>query len=479
MKSLDALEKIAKQLDPNREERRHIRTLIIQHTEKFLEKLPNGKAYSNPDKSNTLWDEDFLEEGSDPSQVVRLTSHQIDHDGINAASGFDMAYVPGGGVYTSALADYWSDITNLYSGVFFANPGAVRLENQVISWLSSLVSYPKTACGNLTSGGSIANLTAIITAREVTQLKAKDHVNCIIYLGKQTHHCVTKALKMAGLGEVILRYIELDSGYRMIPAQLEKQIKQDQLNGCIPWMIVASAGTTDTGAVDPLEAIGSIALKNKIWYHVDAAYGGFFLLTSTGKKLLKGIEAADSIVLDPHKSLFLPYGSGVILIKNGADMKKTFSDTAAYFQDFEINDMNVSPADLSIELTRPFRGLRMWLPLKIHGIAPFRAALNEKLILSKYFYEQILACGFQSSGPPQLTITTFWYPMDGGKNNDFNKELIQNIQQEGQIFLSSTMIENRFVIRLCVLVFRTHKREIDIAIKNIVQHKDQLLETWQ
>ena len=152
MKSLDALEKIAKQLDPNREERRHIRTLIIQHTEKFLEKLPNGKAYSNPDKSNTLWDEDFLEEGSDPSQVVRLTSHQIDHDGINAASGFDMAYVPGGGVYTSALADYWSDITNLYSGVFFANPGAVRLENQVISWLSSLVSYPKTACGNLTSG---------------------------------------------------------------------------------------------------------------------------------------------------------------------------------------------------------------------------------------------------------------------------------------------------------------------------------------
>ena len=140
---------------------------------------------------------------------------------------------------------------------------------------------------------------------------------------------------------------------------LSKTNLQDQLNGCIPWMIVASAGTTDTGAIDPLEAIGSIALKNKIWSHVDAAYGGFFLLTSTGKKLLKGIEAADSIVLDPHKSLFLPYGSGVILIKNGADMKKTFSDTAAYFQDFETNDMNVSPADLSIELTRPFRGLRM------------------------------------------------------------------------------------------------------------------------
>ena len=479
MKSLDALENIAKQLDPNKEERQRIRTLIVQHTEKFLEELPNGKAYSNPDKSNTSWDEVFLEEGSDPSEVVRHTSHQIDHDGINAASGFDMGYVPGGGVYTSALADYWSDITNLYSGVFFANPGAVRLENKVISWLSSLVGYPKTAFGNLTSGGSIANLTAIITAREVTKLTAKDHTHCVIYLGKQIHHCVTKALKMAGLGEVILRYIELDSEFRMIPDQLERQIKQDQLNGCVPWMIVASAGTTDTGAIDPLEAIGYIALKNKIWYHIDAAYGGFFLLTSTGKKLLKGIETADSIVLDPHKSLFLPYGSGVILIKNGTDMKKTFSDTAAYFQDFETNDINVSPADLSIELTRPFRGLRIWLPLKIHGLAPFRAALNEKLILSKYFYEQILACGFQSSGPPQLTINTFLYPLDGGENNDFNKELIQSIQQEGRIFLSSTMIENRFVIRLCVLVFRTHKREIDIAIKNIVQHKDQLLKTWE
>ena len=479
MKSLAALESIAKQLDPNKEERKHIRTLIIQHTERFLEELPNGKAYSNLSEKNTPWIENFLEEGADPAEVVRNTAHQIDHDGINAASGFDLGYVPGGGVYTSALADYWSDITNLYSGVFFANPGAVRLENQVISWLSSLVGYPKTACGNLTSGGSIANLTAIITAREVTQLKAKDHVRCVIYLGKQTHHCVNKALKMAGLGEVILRYVELDSGYRMIPDQLEKKIRQDQLNGYVPWMIVASAGTTDTGAVDPLEAIGSIALKNKIWYHLDAAYGGFFLLTSKGKKLLKGIETADSIVLDPHKSLFLPYGSGVVLIKNGTHMKRTFSDTAAYFQDFENNDMNESPADLSIELTRPFRGLRMWLPLKIHGLAPFRAALNEKLILSTYFYKQILAHGFQSSGPPQLTITTFWYPMNNREDNAFNKRLIQNIQQEGQIFLSSTMIENRFVIRLCVLVFRTHKREIDIAITNIIQHKDQLLHDWQ
>ena len=167
------------------------------------------------------------------------------------------------------------------------------------------------------------------------------------------------------------------------------------------------------------------------------------------------------------------------MIKNGTHMKRTFSDTAAYFQDFENNDMNESPADLSIELTRPFRGLRMWLPLKIHGLAPFRAALNEKLILSTYFYKQILAHGFQSSGPPQLTITTFWYPMNNRGDNAFNKRLIQNIQQEGQIFLSSTMIENRFVIRLCVLVFRTHKREIDIAIKNIVQHKDQLLKTWE
>tara|TARA_B110000027_G_scaffold114810_1_gene124620 strand:+ start:830 stop:2269 length:1440 start_codon:yes stop_codon:yes gene_type:complete len=479
MKSLAALESIAKQLDPNKEERKHIRTLIIQHTERFLEELPNGKAYSNLSEKNTPWIENFLEEGADPAEVVRNTAHQIDHDGINAASGFDLGYVPGGGVYTSALADYWSDITNLYSGIFFANPGAVRLENQVISWLSSLVGYPKTACGNLTSGGSIANLTAIITAREVTQLKAKDHVRCVIYLGKQTHHCVNKALKMAGLGEVILRYVELDSGYRMIPDQLEKKIRQDQLNGYVPWMIVASAGTTDTGAVDPLEAIGSIALKNKIWYHLDAAYGGFFLLTSKGKKLLKGIETADSIVLDPHKSLFLPYGSGVVLIKNGTHMKRTFSDTAAYFQDFENNDMNESPADLSIELTRPFRGLRMWLPLKIHGLAPFRAALNEKLILSTYFYKQILAHGFQSSGPPQLTITTFWYPMNNREDNAFNKRLIQNIQQEGQIFLSSTMIENRFVIRLCVLVFRTHKREIDIAITNIIQHKDQLLHDWQ
>ena len=261
-----------------------------------------------------------------------------------------------------------------------------------------------------------------------------------------------------------------------MPLILEKQIQIDEEMGFIPWMIVASAGTTDTGAVDPLRMIGELAQRKNIWYHIDAAYGGFFLLTQTGKKLLEGIELSDSVVMDPHKSLFMPYGSGVVIIKNGNSMKEAFSDTAHYFQDFEPNELDFSPADLSIELTKPFRGLRMWLPLKIHGLAPFRAALDEKLILAQYFYTQIKAKGFETSNPPQLTITTFRFKF-GRDENKLNKALIKSIQEEGKIYLSSTTLKGIFVIRLCILVFRTHKREVDIAIEVIEKHKNRLIKT--
>ncbi|NQW26462.1 MAG: aminotransferase class V-fold PLP-dependent enzyme [Flammeovirgaceae bacterium] len=476
MKQLEKLARIAKQLEPNTQQRLLIRDAVVQHTEKFLNSLYTRTAYAALNKSESLLNENFDEEGENVHSIISKVSTQIELDGINAASGFDMGYVPGGGVYSASLGDYWADITNLYAGIFYANPGAVRLENKLILWMAELVGYPSTACGNLTSGGSIANLTAIITARESRQLKAQDIAKYTIYLGEQTHHCVSKALKMAGLGEMLIRYIGIDAESKMMPLILEKQIQIDEEMGFIPWMIVASAGTTDTGAVDPLRMIGELAQRKNIWYHIDAAYGGFFLLTQTGKKLLEGIELSDSVVMDPHKSLFMPYGSGVVIIKNGNSMKEAFSDTAHYFQDFEPNELDFSPADLSIELTKPFRGLRMWLPLKIHGLAPFRAALDEKLILAQYFYTQIKAKGFETSNPPQLTITTFRFKF-GRDENKLNKALIKSIQEEGKIYLSSTTLKGIFVIRLCILVFRTHKREVDIAIEVIEKHKNRLIKT--
>ena len=170
-----------------------------------------------------------------------------------------MGYIPGGGLYPSALGDYIASVHNRYAGVFFTAPGAVRLENMLIRWLCSLMGYPDTASGNLTSGGSIANLVAIVTAREARQIKARDVERLVIYLSEQAHHSIQKAIRIAGLGEAQLRYIPLDEGLRLSVPDLEKAIRVDQQKGLRPFFINASFGTTNTGAIDPIQPIARLA----------------------------------------------------------------------------------------------------------------------------------------------------------------------------------------------------------------------------
>lgn len=471
------LEAIAKQLEPTPSEREHYRTHIINYTEQFLDKNENEGAYENsPHKSTSLSFENFGEEPIEIEQVIEKLPTQLDHDGINPASGYHLGYVPGGGLYTSSLGDYWTDITNRYAGVYFANPGAVRIENRLIRWMTELMGYPKTALGNLASGGSIANLIAVVTAREHHEIGPEQIKDAVIYLSPQSHHCILKALKIAGLAHAKIRYVDLDDKYRMVPERLTELILADLKSGLNPFLIVGSAGTTDTGAIDPLEDLAAIAQEHNIWYHVDGAYGAFFQLTEEGKRKLKGIELSDSLVLDPHKGLFLPYGLGVVLIREGDVMKKAFSQSANYLQDLiEVQD-EVSPADVSPELTKPFRGLRLWLPLKLHGVKPFRAALEEKLLLAQYAYTKLNTMeGFVTGGEPQLSIVTFWYQPKKGDINEFNKALVKEIHNDGRIFISSTNIKGRFTLRFAILVFRTHLKAIDLALK-LVQEKAKLLE---
>src|SRR5699024_6933639 len=194
---------------------------------------------------------------------------------------------------------------------------------------------------------------------------------------------------------------------------LQELVMQHKMEGLTPSLLVASAGTTDIGAIDDLKAAGAIAEKNDIWYHVDGAYGGFFLLTDYGKRAMQGISMADSVVMDPHKGLFLPYGSGAVLIREGHRLFESFYVEANYLQDTQIpidpieNDMEISPSDISPELSRHFRGLRMWLPLQLHGTDAFSAALEEKLMLVRYFHQEIRKAGFKTGPDPQLSVTIF------------------------------------------------------------------------
>ncbi len=460
------LETIAQKLEPHEELRSQWTHEVQQYAEHFLDTIRSRKTFiETEDKGSGLLDFPVQEEGRRIEELLDLIRENVDRPGLNPASGGHLAYIPGGGVYTSALGDFLAAVTNRYAGVYFASPGAVRMENLLLRWMCDLVGYPETSLGNLASGGSIANLTAIATARDALGIKAADIPQSPIYLTSQVHHSIQKAIRIAGLGEAPLRYISVDDRFRMDLVDLRRQIAADKAAGLIPFLLVASAGTTDTGAIDPLEDLSVLAEQEQMWFHVDAAYGGFFLLSEEVRTSFAGIEKADSITIDPHKGLFLAYGIGALLIRDVAALRETHYYQANYMQDTLGATGEPSPADLSPELTKHFRGMRMWLSLQLYGVKTFRATLSQKLWLCRYFYEAVQQLGFEVGPYPELSVMIFRYVPTEGEANTFNGELVKKVREDGRIFLSSTTIDGVFWIRLAVLSFRTHLVEIDLCLE--------------
>lgn len=470
------LEKKACKLEPSAEKRKELLEQAQEYGEAFLQDLPEKPAYVASDKMGRgVYNLPFDEDPKDFDDLLKVLESQVDHPGLNPASGNHAGYIPGGGIYPSAVADYLAAVTNRYTGVFFSSPGAVRIENMCIRWMCDLVGYPESASGNLTSGGSIANLIGLVAARDDSKIKATNFDRAVVYTTRQVHHCVIKAIKFAGLQEATIRQVPMDKQFRMKSDELEKQIQIDRQDELLPLVIFASAGTTDLGAVDPLEEIGGIAKDHNIWFHVDAAYGGFFLLTEHGQKVMKGIEKSDSVTIDPHKGLFLPYGSGALLVKDGQKLYDSQHMTANYLQDTLKATEEASPADLSPELSKHFRGLRMWLPLQLFGIAPFRASLDEKLLLTRYFYRELQEIDGMELGPePELSVAFFRYIPESGNPNAFNKKLVDEIHRDGRVFISSTHIDETIYLRLAVLNFRTHRQEVDLILSVLREKIDNL-----
>lgn len=463
MQTIEALEKISRELDPNEEQRTSIIQKAIHHINQYLNELPAYPGYGHGgfEKLSSMQ----IEENAKPVEaILDVLKTDVDATGISSASGRHLGFIPGGGLWASSVADMLGDVSNKYSGIAFSGPGSVKIESQVIQWMTNIVGYPSNAYGNLTSGGSIANLIAIKAARDFHRIDSTNVRKAVIYCGEQTHHSVYKALHITGLHEAVLRKISLTTTFRIDADQLEQQIKNDEASGLYPFMVVASAGTTDTGAVDPLNEIANICAKYKTWFHVDAAYGGFFILLDEMKEKLKGIERSDSVTLDPHKTLFLPFGSGAVLLRDKNILLASNSSKASYLADTEGLE-DISPADTGIELTRPNRGIRIWLPLQLHGVAAFKACLREKVLLSNYFYEQIGKLGFETGPLPDLTVSIFRYP--GDEDNRINQQLIHSIHEDGRVFLSSTIIGGKLWLRCAIVSHRTHMDEIHLALEMI------------
>ncbi len=463
-KEIRELQKISSALEPSESQRRRLLDQVGAYADMFIDHLEESEAYS--EEKETRGSLRIASEKKSLKDILNLYHEEVSLKGIKPASGGHIGYIPGGGIYTSAIADYLADVTNEYSGMYFASPGGVAIENELIDWMKSIFGYPKSAIGNLASGGSIANLIALTAARDRYKVKGAAVESSVIYASEQVHHCINKALRIIGLEDAILRHVDLDDQSRINPDDLSLKITSDRAQGLKPFLIIASAGTTDTGAIDPLDKIADIAEANDLWYHVDAAYGGFFILTKQKKKDFKGIERSDSLVIDPHKGLFLPYGLGAVLVKDKEAVYHSNHYRANYMQD-AVREAPVNPADVSPELTKHFRGLRLWLPLQLHGIEPFVACLEEKLLLTEYFRNRLLDIGFEVGPEPDLSVSYFWYPTHGPDEDAFNEKLMEVIHKDGEIFLSSTRINGKFVIRIAILSFRTKLKTIDKAITMI------------
>lgn len=463
IQQLKQLEALSNQLEISEFEREDTLKQISAYTNHFINQLPVVKAFNEVNQPSYGLEINNVKKSL--NELLEIYQKEVVEKGIIAASGGHLGYIPGGGIFNASIADFLAAVTNPYAGIFYASPGAVTIENEVIDWLKKIFEFPKSAVGNLASGGSISNLIALTAARDKHQIKNKKITKSVIYLSVQVHHCIQKALRIIGLEDVIIRYVELDEKHKIKIDVLELLIENDKANNLNPFLVVASAGTTDTGAIDPLDEIATITSKNKMWFHVDAAYGGFFILTSK-KALFKGIEKADSLVVDPHKGMFLPYGLGAVLIKDKEAVFHSNHYLANYMQDAQNDDLSYSPANVSPELTKHFRGLRLWLPLQLHGIEPFIACLEEKLVLTTYFRKKLVEMGFNVGPTPDLSVSYFWYPFNENENEQ-NKQLVEAIHKDGSVFLSSSIINEQFVIRMAILSFRTKLSTIDKALAMI------------
>lgn len=466
------LEEVSKRLEPSNEKRAQWNEGIQRYADDFLDDINDLPAFEFGKDGKGVLDYELGKEPLGLEKILEVLKENVDSVSLNPASGGHLGYIPGGGIFPTAMGDYLAAITNRYSGIFFGGPGAVRIENQLIRWMCDLIGYPKDALGNLASGGSIANLIAIVTARDFHQIKSKDVENSVIYLTAQVHHCVHKAIRIAGLEESRVRHIPMDNRFRMRADILKETVEKDISNGLKPFLVIGSAGTTDTGAIDPLNEIADVAESNNLWFHIDAAYGGFFIMAdvenpdgTTIKDNFKGVERSDSLAIDPHKGMFLSYGLGAVLIKNVQAQMDSHYYQANYMQDtFDAND-ELSPADLSPELTKHFRGLRMWMPLQLLGVEPFKACLEEKIWLTRYFYEEVQKMGFEVGPYPDLSVAIYRYIPEVGDPNEFNKKLVEYVHKDGRVFVSSTTIDDEFWIRIAILSFRTRLWTIDLFLK--------------
>jgi aromatic-L-amino-acid/L-tryptophan decarboxylase len=392
------------------------------------------------------------------------------------------AFIPSAPNFVSVLADALVAGTNVFSGTWLESSGPSQVELVVVDWFKQMLGLPPEAGGLFVSGGSVATLTSLAVAHRT--LPEDDARAPVVYFSDQTHSSVDRALLILGINPDQWRRVPTDASYRLSAPELARSVRRDRELGGRPFLVIANAGTTNTGAVDPMTEIAEVAAENGMWFHADAAYGGFAALTERGSKLLKGIERADSVVLDPHKWLYCPFEAGCVIVRNARLMRETFRVLPAYMHDVAREDREINFCDYGLQLTRGFRALKVWMAVKTFGAARFREIIDQCLDLTEYAMRLFEGSpSLEIITRPQLGVLTFRYVPQAmatagadressarlERLNCLNKRLAARIISSRKLMLSSTQLGSLHVLRFCVLNHRTRKQDVREALGIIEQ----------
>jgi aromatic-L-amino-acid/L-tryptophan decarboxylase len=440
------------------EEMRRLGYAAVDLLVRRWEELPGAPAWiggSRADLEPGL-SESAPARGRDPDEVLERAAREI----LERAGRVDhprfFAFVPSSPTWPSVLADFLSSGFNVFQGTWLESAGPSQAELVVLDWFREWLGLPEGASGLFTSGGSAANLVALVAARE----RAGNPARGVVYLGEQGHSSLERGARIAGFGAERVRKIGADARFRMDPAELLGAIREDREAGCTPVCVCASAGTTNTGAIDPLEELAELCREEDVWFHVDGAYGGFAVLVPEVRGDFRGIERADSVTLDPHKWLFQTFEAGCLVVREPAHLEAAFRILPEYLQDTDMGLEQVNFGDRGVQLTRSFRALKVWMSVQMLGVEAFRDGIAGGIDLAARAAGYIRdSASLELVSDAALGIVCFRYrPAPGGdarEVDELNASIQDRVVESGFAMMSSTRLGGRFALRLCILGHRT------------------------
>ena len=433
--------------------------LVVERVLRHLATLPDQPIgqYAPRAALEAMLREPAPEEGRSLESVLARFDAQIAPFACHVSHPRFLAFVPGAPTLPAILGNWLSVGHNFFAGCWLEASSCAQVELVVLDWFRDMLGLPASTGGLLTSGGSEANLTALVVARD--RLPFADRSRAVLYAGRERHSSIDRAASIVGLSPAQVRLVE--------PADLRRRVAEDRAAGLLPWLVVGNAGATSTGEVDPLGELADVCRDERLWLHVDAAYGWAAVLDPEGRRALAGIDRADSVTLDPHKWLAQPFDVGCLLVRDGALLPVTFAIRPDYLQDNVPAPDEVNFADRGIALTRRFRALEIWLSMQVLGLGWFRRHVTRCLALARYAQASLERAGFEILSPATLSVVCFRVVPEGSNDAEIdraNLDLAEAVRRSQEAFIASTRIGGRVALRVCFVNWQTTEEDVERVV---------------